>query len=90
MESDMPWEQRGEWRRPQVVVEGGDEAPAILLTAMERQLGLMLVGQVMEVATRDPGAGQVIAAWCRSTGNRLLQAITCGDNIEIWIRKEEQ
>jgi NADPH-dependent 2,4-dienoyl-CoA reductase/sulfur reductase-like enzyme/peroxiredoxin family protein/rhodanese-related sulfurtransferase/TusA-related sulfurtransferase len=46
------------------------------------------VGQAVSITASDPGFGQDIEGWCRSTGNRLLELTAEGGGIRATIAKE--
>ena len=45
-------------------------------------------GAVVEVLTTDPGSQKDFVAWCRSTGNELVEADTDGAAYRFVIRRK--
>lgn len=45
-------------------------------------------GAVIEVLATDAGAAKDMAAWCRTTGNELLELTTEGATLRFVIRKK--
>ncbi|EIT86713.1 hypothetical protein A374_04044 [Fictibacillus macauensis ZFHKF-1] len=44
-------------------------------------------GQVLEVQATDQGAKNDLTAWCKSTGNELVDFTNQGDVLVFWIKK---
>ena len=70
--------------------EGEDGAVCALLTpAIKTKLREMLSGQVLEVRVDDPTAKGDIEAWCRLSGNSLLDIyIGNGTELRYFIQKK--
>ena len=45
-------------------------------------------GELLEVLATDPGSTKDIAAWCRTTGNELVDAASDGTVYRFVIRKK--
>ncbi len=62
---------------------------AILTPAIKSKLREMNSGQILEVRVDDPSARGDIEAWCRLSGNTLLQVIECKDQaLRFFIKKK--
>ncbi|OGW91331.1 MAG: hypothetical protein A3D28_02490 [Omnitrophica bacterium RIFCSPHIGHO2_02_FULL_63_14] len=57
----------------------------ILMT--EETLSELKSGDILEVAFTDPGARPDLDAWCRATGNALLEIIKGKDKWFAYVRK---
>lgn len=49
---------------------------------------LMVSGRLLEVLATDPGSLKDFAAWCRSTGNTLVEQTTDGAVYRFVIRRK--
>jgi len=58
----------------------------IVKTAQEMRT--MANGRVLEVVATDPGAVADFAAWCRSTGNELIESSHEGDVFRFVLLKK--
>ncbi|MFC1943194.1 sulfurtransferase TusA family protein [Chloroflexota bacterium] len=45
------------------------------------------VGQIIEATATDPGVLGDIPAWCRTTGNELIQMSRDGKIIRFWVKR---
>ncbi len=62
---------------------------AILTPAIKSKLREMNSGQILEVQVDDPSARSDIEAWCRLSGNILLQVIECKDQaLRFFVKKK--
>ena len=64
----------------------GLNCPLPILRAKKAIMG-MEAGQVLKVLATDPGAVKDFEAFCKQTGNELLESGTAGDGFEFLIRK---
>lgn len=73
----------------QALLDGGSEAWATLGGAVERCIGEMRPGQVLQLISADHDARFDVPSWCRQAGHEFV-ATLC-DTVEslFWIRKRE-
>lgn len=69
------------------ILEAGGETVDILLTAIARCLDELLPGQVLEVVSSEPLAGEAISGWCRDTGHALGRQLAGPDGAQFWIER---
>ncbi len=68
---------------------GQESTCAILTPAIKRKLGDIDSGQVLEIQVNDPSAKEDIEAWCRLSGNALLQMDSgAGQALHFYLRKK--
>lgn len=60
--------------------------PAPIIKTSEGIAGLS-TGQILKLISDDPGVEVDVPAWCKSTGNELLEIRRSGDEFHILIRK---
>jgi tRNA 2-thiouridine synthesizing protein A len=60
--------------------------PAPIMKTAER-MSRLSPGQVLEVVSDDPGVEVDMPAWCKSTGNELLDLRVSGGEFRALIRK---
>ncbi|MFO7592857.1 MAG: sulfurtransferase TusA family protein [Pseudomonadota bacterium] len=65
----------------------GLNCPLPILRAKKAIAG-MKAGEVLKVIATDPGAVKDFEAFCKQTGNALLQSGSSGDGFEFLIRKQ--
>ncbi len=61
---------------------------AVLTPAMRSKLRELQTGQVLEVHVDDPSARGDIEAWCRLSGNALLDVIDDGQALRFFVKKK--
>jgi tRNA 2-thiouridine synthesizing protein A len=64
----------------------GLNCPLPILRA-KKAINGMATGEVLKVLATDPGAVKDFEAFCKQTGNELLQSANAGDGFEFLIRK---
>ncbi len=64
----------------------GLNCPLPILRA-KKAINGMAAGEVLKVLATDPGAVKDFEAFCKQTGNELLQSANAGDGFEFLIRK---
>lgn len=64
----------------------GLNCPLPILRAKKAIAGLA-AGEVLKVLATDPGAVKDFEAFCKQTGNELLQSRSAGDGFEFLIRR---
>jgi tRNA 2-thiouridine synthesizing protein A len=72
---------------PQVVIEGGDEASRVLMSALSRRIAEIAPGQVLEVTSLAASAHTDVWAWCHVTGHKLVGMLADNQGARFWIRK---
>lgn len=72
---------------PQVVMDAGGESGVLLSRAMDRRMGEMAPGQILEIISLEPKARREVSTWCRESGNPLLYTREDGNETWFWIRK---
>ncbi len=65
----------------------GLNCPLPILRAKKAIAGLA-AGEVLKVLATDPGAVKDFEAFCKQTGNELLQSQSAGDGFEFLIRRQ--
>jgi tRNA 2-thiouridine synthesizing protein A len=65
----------------------GLNCPLPILRA-KKTIAAMAEGEVVRVLATDPGAVKDFEAFCKQTGNELLQSGSAGDGFEFLIRKQ--
>lgn len=65
----------------------GLNCPLPILRAKKAIAGLA-EGEVLKVLATDPGAVKDFEAFCKQTGNELLQSQDSGDGFEFLIRRQ--
>lgn len=65
----------------------GLNCPLPILRAKKAIAGLA-EGEVLKVLATDPGAVKDFEAFCKQTGNELLQSQSAGDGFEFFIRRQ--
>lgn len=65
----------------------GLNCPLPILRAKKAISG-MAAGEVLKVLATDPGAVKDFEAFCKQTGNELLQSQSSGDGFEFLIRRQ--
>jgi tRNA 2-thiouridine synthesizing protein A len=58
---------------PDVVLDAGDSGCSELVMLVFQTMKTLTTGQVLEVHAYDPAAYVDLAAWCRMTGNPLME-----------------
>ncbi|MGG3307570.1 sulfurtransferase TusA family protein [Paenibacillus lautus] len=53
----------------------------------KKEMKDMEPGQVLEIHTTDQGAKSDLAAWAKSTGNKLLDHQEDGGVLKFWVKK---
>ena len=64
----------------------GLNCPLPILRAKKAIAG-MAEGEVLKILATDPGAVKDFEAFCKQTGNELLQSQSAGDGFEFLIRR---
>ncbi len=64
----------------------GLNCPLPILRA-KKAISAMAAGEVLKVLATDPGAVKDFEAFCKQTGNELLQSQSTGDGFEFLIRR---
>jgi len=57
------------------------------IVKLAKQMKSMETGQVLKLVADDPGSQEDVPAWCRRTGNDLVETSTEGQNFIYLIRK---
>jgi len=65
----------------------GLNCPLPILRAKKAISG-MAAGEVLRVLATDPGAVKDFEAFCKQTGNELLQSQSAGEGFEFLIRRQ--
>lgn len=59
---------------PSVVWDAGDLGCGDLVLALRMRFRELPTGTVLELTARDPGAPEDLPAWCRMTGQTMIDA----------------
>lgn len=54
---------------------------------LARTIGLVAVGEAVEVIADDPAARHDVPAWCRMTGHALLSTTHAGTDVHFMVRR---
>ena len=73
--------------RADVVLDAGGESSGRVIRLLDRHIGEIFSGQVVEGVTRDEQSAEEVARWCKSTGNQLLRMEREGRDTLYWIRR---
>jgi len=73
---------------PDSVLEAFGEGCATLTPRIRARMRQLESGQILEVVSDDPAAGEGVPAWSRLTGNPLLATAADGDRLRFSIRKK--
>ncbi len=65
----------------------GLNCPLPILRAKKAIAG-MAEGEVLKILATDPGSVKDFEAFCKQTGNELLQSQSAGDGFEFLIRRQ--
>jgi tRNA 2-thiouridine synthesizing protein A len=60
--------------QPLEVWDAGEMGCGELILQLKIRLGHLPPGSLLKLVARDPGVPEDLPAWCRMTGNRLVQA----------------
>lgn len=69
------------------ILEAGGEAVENLLAAIAQCIEELLPGQVLEVVSSEPLAGDAISSWCRDTGHALSRQLAGAEGRQFWIER---
>jgi len=58
------------------------------IAKLVQQIRTMETGEVLKLVADDPGSMEDVPAWCRRTGNELLESIEKSDSFIFHIRKK--
>jgi len=72
---------------PQTLVDAGGESWARLGGIVARRITELAPGDILEIATAEPGVRVALRTWCSETGHVLLRVVEDGDRSSCWIRK---
>ena len=72
---------------PYSILEAGGEAVGILLAAIGQSIEDLIPGQVLEVVSSQPLAGEAVRGWCQATGHELIGLVAGFEGEQFWIRK---
>ena len=53
----------------------------------KKEIDSMAPGQVLEVISTDPGSKNDMTAWCKRTGNELLESSEEGGKFKFYVKK---
>ncbi|MHB8232961.1 MAG: sulfurtransferase TusA family protein [bacterium] len=53
----------------------------------KKEIDSMMSGQVLEIISTDPGSKNDMAAWCKRTGNELLESAEEGGKFKFYVKK---
>ncbi|RZD16761.1 MAG: sulfurtransferase TusA family protein [Candidatus Acididesulfobacter guangdongensis] len=53
----------------------------------KKEIDSMTSGQVLEVISTDPGSKNDMTAWCKRTGNELLESAEEGGKFKFYVKK---
>ncbi|MHB1679870.1 MAG: sulfurtransferase TusA family protein [bacterium] len=53
----------------------------------KKEIDLMTSGQVLEIISTDPGSKNDMTAWCKRTGNELLESTEEGGKFKFYVKK---
>ncbi len=57
------------------------------IVELNKAMGRLAVGEVLEVIATDPGTRTDIPSWCERTGNRLLGSEETGEGFRYLVEK---
>jgi len=57
------------------------------IVKLAQQIKNMDAGEVLKLIADDPGSQEDVSAWCRRTGNELLEASVDGKDFMFYIKK---
>jgi len=57
------------------------------IVKLSKKIRAMDAGNVLELIADDEGALEDVPAWCRKTGNELLETVTEGDTYKFYVKK---
>ena len=73
--------------RPDQALDLGEQGCGQLVMELMRAIGALAPGQTLLVTAYDPAAAGDIAAWCRMTGNTLLQILPDSSGRQFLLQK---
>jgi tRNA 2-thiouridine synthesizing protein A len=53
----------------------------------KKEIDSMSSGQVLEIISTDPGSKNDMTAWCKRTGNELLESAEEGGKFKFYVKK---
>ncbi|MCL5673705.1 MAG: sulfurtransferase TusA family protein [Deltaproteobacteria bacterium] len=53
----------------------------------KKEIDSMTSGQVLEIISTDPGSKNDMTAWCKRTGNELLESTEEGGKFKFFVKK---
>jgi tRNA 2-thiouridine synthesizing protein A len=53
----------------------------------KKEIDSMTSGQVLEIISTDPGSKNDMTAWCKRTGNELLESVEEGGKFKFYVKK---
>lgn len=53
----------------------------------KKEIDSMTSGQVLEIISTDPGSKNDMTAWCKRTGNELLESVEEGGKFKFFVKK---
>ncbi|MHB1646346.1 MAG: sulfurtransferase TusA family protein [Candidatus Acididesulfobacter diazotrophicus] len=53
----------------------------------KKEIDSMTSGQVLEIISTDPGSKNDMTAWCKRTGNELLESAEEGGKFKFFVKK---
>ena len=53
----------------------------------KKEIDSMTSGQVLEIISTDPGSKNDMTAWCKRTGNELLESAEEGGKFKFYVKK---
>ncbi len=68
-------------------VDTGCLTCAALYPKIKKELGELNRGEIFEIISTSPASSQDIPAWCRMTGNELVETKEEGKKIRFYIKK---
>ncbi len=80
--SDAGW-------KPDASFDGGDlDCGNGLLLLIRKHIDPLPRGSLLEIRSREISVREDLPAWCRMTGNELVQTIAAGEEQRSWFAKE--
>lgn len=59
----------------------------LLIVKTKKEVDTMSAGEILEVISTDPGSENDMTAWCKKTGNELLESLEEGIKFKFYIKK---
>lgn len=69
------------------MLDGGGETLITLGGLIQKRMGELARGEVLEIASTEPSTRAGIPPWCRLEGHDLLDMEVQGYSTRFWIRK---